>query len=677
VTSMDREMFTIVCSYCGNVDKIPKSPAGLKEVLCSECFQLKRAGQLGVVSEPIVKSEPKPFSIKVKAEIRDDAAVLNALMANADAFRAFGGSPLMLTEHVENGIDAIKDREKWKGDYGQKKIGKVQIVIDEENSEVRVIDDGTGIVDPIWILNHPLRSKKLGLEFQVGKYGRGLQGFRGFCKKLEYFTLRNQPHETEKSRYEEAIAQGRLDNKTDQRCVKLTLINSTTEGDCSPVPILEFSKYSNSKTGTFAIFSNWLEGQFEEIIRKRKEILERIQHHFRHDLENELIEISIQYNKDVSIIEARDFSDLDLYEMEKKTVYDPVTNKKIGTIEFFLYKCSGEYKHRFKYPFLLAMDNRPLQDSFLCRMPEFKDEKVWSSTFVTGYIKCDFIKPDNLRIALSTEEDSVKNNKIFVDEIRSSAITLKRLIHEYQVGLNQVAQQVEDRNIMIEVQDFLKKQKIKLDLPSLTDMGILKQGQSGTKKTEGRISAKAGSTNEGLVTLNGIEEVQIMYEKEKRAPGNPNNDEKENNDDKENDNKGGTKTRLRVKIPDKDGRSVKTVLVDPKMLSKGGRKVRKSLLGIPWKPIYEPINTDISYYDPNTMTVYVNFKHPLYRKLQELKKGSSESGDPYSTKQKNYILSRYLWELIENFYKSDEDKYEDKYEKYWELNHQLFIHKEG
>jgi hypothetical protein len=76
---------------------------------------------LGVVRESNVKREPKSFLIKVKAEIRDDAAVLNALMANADAFRAFGGSPLMLTEHVENGIDAIKEREKWKGDYVQKK----------------------------------------------------------------------------------------------------------------------------------------------------------------------------------------------------------------------------------------------------------------------------------------------------------------------------------------------------------------------------------------------------------------------------------------------------------------------------------------------------------------------------------------------------------------------------
>ena len=74
-----------------------------------------------------------PFSIKVKAEIKDDHAILNALNSNANAFKAFGGSPLMLTEHVENGIHAIKDRHNWKGDYNKKKMGKVEVIIDEKN----------------------------------------------------------------------------------------------------------------------------------------------------------------------------------------------------------------------------------------------------------------------------------------------------------------------------------------------------------------------------------------------------------------------------------------------------------------------------------------------------------------------------------------------------------------
>ena len=72
-------------------------------------------------------------------------------MANAVPFRAFGGPPLMLTQHVENSIDAIKEKNGWKGEYcDRKKIGKIKIIIDEENNEVRVIDDGSGVIDPRW-----------------------------------------------------------------------------------------------------------------------------------------------------------------------------------------------------------------------------------------------------------------------------------------------------------------------------------------------------------------------------------------------------------------------------------------------------------------------------------------------------------------------------------------------
>ena len=46
------------------------------------------------------------------AELNEDDQVVSALLSNAAAFALVGGTPLMLTEAVENSNDAIEDARR-------------------------------------------------------------------------------------------------------------------------------------------------------------------------------------------------------------------------------------------------------------------------------------------------------------------------------------------------------------------------------------------------------------------------------------------------------------------------------------------------------------------------------------------------------------------------------------
>ena len=58
----------------------------------------------------------------------------------------------MLTEHIENDIDAIEDLLKINNIKNYQ--GEINIIIDTSNSRIIVIDNSTGIIDPIWIMEN-------------------------------------------------------------------------------------------------------------------------------------------------------------------------------------------------------------------------------------------------------------------------------------------------------------------------------------------------------------------------------------------------------------------------------------------------------------------------------------------------------------------------------------------
>ncbi len=654
---MSNKMKTMkICQECKNPFKIA---LGSDFSICPNCIAKNHKTN---VSE-IIKNEKRGF--EVRAEITTDGAIMNALMANANAFRAIGGSPMMFTEHVENGIDAIKISQGWKSTEPKKKLGEIKIIFYDDNEAVVVTDNGTGIEDPIWILNNPLRSRKTSASLeQIGKYGRGLQGFRGFCENLQYITLRKSPHESEIKRPE-----NRNLSLTELQCTELRLVRDSIYGHVEPDKLNEFKRYVNYQTGTVAIFSNWIEDEYGNLKRKKKDLYERIQHHFRHDLENGLIDITIQDGKTVQAITAREFAnengEFDLYEIPSRDVFDEQGNK-IGTIEYFLYKSSSEYKHTYKYPFLLAKDNRPLQDSFIANMPQMSQYSgVWKSPYVTGYIRCSFVEPDNLRVALSVEDDNKHKNKLFFNALQADSITLKKLIADFQSTFIRKEQEEENKNIILEIQTFLNNQKIKLDLPDLTKLGILKPGESGMSNQFSTISDKSGTKNQGMITPNGSDEVIIFYEKDGRDPPVPGGKTKQKK-----------KTRIRVTIPTKDGKNTTTMLMDPNLLSKDGRRKKQNPKGVSLITTDEGINPEMSWYDPNEMAINVNLEHENYTKLEAIKKKSTtENTQVYSLKEKNYIRRCYLWELIDNFYKQTDDGI-DKYEKFWDLFHKFFLYKD-
>lgn len=654
--SQKLQAFCIICTK-----KFKCDPREFDKPICSKCKKLtpKEAAQL---TSPKIKNEKRGFD--VRAEITTDGAIMNALMANASAFRATGGSPMMFTEHVENGIDAIKILHKWKSTDSPKKLGDIRIIFDDSESQIVITDNGTGIEDPIWILNNPLRSRKTSVSIeQTGKYGRGLQGFRGFCENLDYFTLRDLPHESE---IKHPKNQGFTTNQI--KCSTLQLRSDSVYGHIVPDQLEKFKKYTNSQTGTVAIFTNWIEDEYDNLKRKKKDLYERIQHHFRHDLEIGLIKITIEDGRKIKTVAPREFANengpFDPYELPKHIVYDDITKKEIGTIEYFLYKSSGEYKPNYKQPFLLAKDNRPLQDSFISTMPQMSQYPVWKSSYVTGFIKCNFVEPDNLRVALSVEGDNKRKNTLFFNALRADSITLKKLVSEWQSTFIKTEQIVENRNIILEIQSFLKNQKVKLDLPDLTQLGFLEEGKDGSLEKGDRISEKSGKDNQGKITKIGTEEVVIFYEKGTKGPG-PGGKRKNR------------KKRLRVTLPTKDGRNTTTMLMDPSLLSKDGRRRKQKPKGIDLQPADEELNTDMSWYDPNTLTIYVNEGHKIFLKMIELKrKSQTEKTSFYSKKQKNFIRRCYLWELITNFYKKDEEGL-SMYDEFWELFHKFFLHKDS
>ena len=649
-----------ICCICEQSFKC--DPNNFGNPTCNQCLR-----NPGKISKQKIKDanikEGRGFS--VRAEITTDGAIMNALMANANAFRAIGGSPMMFTEHVENGVDAIKAINKWKSDDPPRKLGTVRIIFDDKESKVIVIDDGSGIEDPIWILNNPLRSRKTSVSLeQTGKYGRGLQGFRGFCQNLQYITLRNSPHDSEIKHPE---------NKgfgiNELKCVGLKLVRDTPYGFIEPDQLKEFQKFSNSKTGTVAIFSNWVEVEYEQLKNKKKELYERIQHHFRHDLETGLATVTIEYGKKIQNVTPRSFQNengkFDLFVLPRRVVYDTIMNQEIGTIEYVLYKSSGEYKHNYKQPFLLAKDNRPLQDSFISTMPQMSQYPIWKSPYVTGYIKCNFVEPDNLRVALSIEGDNDRKNTLFFNALRADSIELKKLVSEWQSSFIKTEQTAENRNIILEIQSFLKNEKIKLDLPDLTNLGLLTEGSDGSQEIGESISGKPDGENKGRISGNGTEEIEIFYEKGEHEK-------------KEGKGYKGKKRRLRVNVPTKDGKSTATMFMDPALLSKDGRRRKQKPKGVGLETADEDLNDDMSWYDPNTLTIYVNEGHEIFQKMLTLKRKSpTEKTSVYSKKQKNFIRRCYLWELITNFYKKNNEDGSDLYDKFWDLYHKFFLHKDS
>jgi len=443
---MSKQVYSAVCTECGNLTKVPFFPDGIRPCLCADCLAMKNGKGL-----PNIVKQKTNFQKGFKVKLEKDEQILAALDTVGEAFRHHGGSTLMLTEHVENGIDAIEDLTKIKK-LKNPHDGKIEIIIDEDKSRVIVIDNGTGIIDPIWIMENPLKSRKTGESHQHGEFGRGLQGFRGFCKNLEYITTRDEVSKKEladddiRNYLEEGKGKG-LDGK----CIKLELCRETIETIYQLVSIKEFEKYTKNSIGTVVIFSNWLPGDFEALTRDKTRLFDRIQHHFRVPLEKKVVEITL-INGKPKPIELRSFSidgeEMDLFDLPDRKVINPYTKQEYGTIQFRFFQAAPRYNHRYKAPFLLVGD-RPLGNSELIKLEELSDENILKSPYLTGYIVANFLKPDSLRLSPKPGEEY----KRFISLVQDTLCELKPMLDVYEEGFR-VVNKNEENNLSYKFNHF-------------------------------------------------------------------------------------------------------------------------------------------------------------------------------------------------------------------------------
>jgi len=664
-------MTTIICKECQRPFEVTY---GVSASTCSDCLNLKNLNsQKSSQREDI-------FKVSHKVRFENDEQILQALETVGDAFRSSpGGANLMLTEHVENGIDAIEDFVKVKNLRNYE--GRITVQIVEDRQELIIIDNGNGIIDPVWIIENPLKSRKTGESHQKGEFGRGLQGFRGFCEKLTYITLREKPNDSEFKHPDHVpVVQLAMKNGLDIKCVRLTLTKNQIITNWEPVKIDEFKKYSNTKTGTVAIFSDWLPGEFDELIKDKQKIYERIQHHFKVPIEKSVAKIYFSTGKKHVEIEPRVYEvkdeegkmdELDPYDIPDREIVNPYTKQIIGNLQVRFYQASPNYEHTYKAPFLLVGD-RPLGNSILHKMESFSDKSILKSPYLTGYVVANFLKPDSLRLAPKPGEEYkqfVNHMKDILDNV------LAPQLEEYSNGFKIFDKQQENTKLILQIQSFLKKQtKLIFDLIKSDRIGKMSLSDSMGETENQRLSDSPNGDNQGIITKDAsIEasiEAVILYKKDKHKkpkpppPGDPNTDT-----DAEK-----PVTRYRITVPKKDGRSTTKVMINPALSSKDGR-IRKQNFEGPGLDIYRgKLDRNLSKWDESKFLVLINESHETYVEYENERKDSAKyKNDVYSLKQKHLIQEQYLWHLIQRCAKDLND--EDKYREFWSAKYKFFLQK--
>ena len=255
-------------------------------------------------------SEETTFS----ATFDKEKQIVSALNMVGAGFEARGGSSLMLTEAVENGVDAI-----IKLNPIQKGRGNIKVIIDQVNERILVIDNGTGFLQIKHVCEKPFDSLKEMDETQTGKFARGLQGFRAFCNNLSYITKRlPKDIPSDESQYiKPAINDSNL-------IVRLDFVSTTSQVKVKYVHDDEFKEFLKEEHGAIAIYEKWKPGLFEKF--NINMLFRRLQHHFGELIRQSEISIVVELRTGkiagigpeqlkTAEVETRDYSDLTALEI--------------------------------------------------------------------------------------------------------------------------------------------------------------------------------------------------------------------------------------------------------------------------------------------------------------------------------------------------------------------------
>jgi len=389
--------------------------------------------------------------------------ILSALRMVGAGFETQGGASLMLTEAVENGVDAIIDARK----IGMTDTGTVRLIVDQVNKRVVIIDDGTGFLKVRKALEKPYESVKADDPDQTGKFGRGLQGFRSFCGSLTFITRRKAVPEGEESFTREPDADGKT--------IKILLKSAAIEVGLIAAKNL-FSQYTDTNHGTVAIYEDWNKGQFEKL--NESDVIHRLEHHFGEETRKGKIKITVEVLKGkiqgIGPEQSRAYEckpkDYSAYQKIKVTsIPYTVAGKKQGEVHFNLYLTERARKDRWEFPYLLYED-RPVGDGFIEDIDEFRENQIWKSQLLTGYITCDFCAINETRTALHPGDAL----DFLFKQIKKAEPELERAIKKHARGLYDLRLQKQMDELVVDLQKFLKNKQI-FDFRIARSTGLLSE----------------------------------------------------------------------------------------------------------------------------------------------------------------------------------------------------------
>ena len=213
----------------------------------------------------------------IKPKITEDYQVLAALASTGAGFEALGGSSLMLTEPVENSVDSIIEANK----KGLKIKGRIRILIDNKAEQVIIIDNGLGFTNPRHICEKPFDSLKKYDPDLTGKFARGLQGFRSYCKRLVFITRRLE------------MPDGEQFGGRTGRTIRLEFTADKIEVGASVVSDDEFLRWTQGEFthGAIAFYQDWKSGEFKKIVKDK--LIRRVERHFGELIRKGEIEILV------------------------------------------------------------------------------------------------------------------------------------------------------------------------------------------------------------------------------------------------------------------------------------------------------------------------------------------------------------------------------------------------
>lgn len=712
---MSKVMYTVICAECKNPTKVPFLPDELHPAYCPNCLAYKKSS-LKQVAEEIKEEHAKDSLTRIEFELATKEQKLRAVKAQGEVFASQGGVDLMITEFVENSIDAIKKRKilqalpkaikqmnfsselekmafekhtipitefikKYQNisiedeknlqkleekilQVVESEINEKAIVIvelDNEKEQVRIIDSGTGIEHPIHICSQPFISLKTGENhLQItGKFGRGSQVFREFCEVMEFYSLReNVVSQQEK----EHILKKNYDESTNTKSIYIIFPHDDPAGHFGYKDVNEYAKLSNSKgTGTVVVLSKWKENFYKDLSSHITKLEKRLEHHFGFGVGGIFnIGLKLKYNKKEIEIKPKDFDNdpkiQGLFDLKPIELKDKLGNP-CGVIEFHVYKTNRSYSDTFKEVFLVV-NGRPLGDASIASMPELSQySDIWKSSFVTGYVICNSVQPNQMRIGLA----NTPARQPFLDAMVYASIELKKQNtawkneHAYAMDKEMVT------DVINTVTSFLSKKGINFNFKNPLQKGLQKDlNKTGEVSDTERVSNVPDGTNQGIIDKNGEDTVQVGYKQEKtvkRKPG-PIDDDF-------------------IIVPNgnrkKDGDKIINVKVKRSVVSKGGRKIRKSYSGpdLDFKAD-EDCGDELSYFEPEPPTIFIQSEHSAWQKL--VKKSRDQTNSEKFEKEKfHYMLERYLWEIMNNkaLQADTELTPEDKQNKFWTYYHEL------